>query len=220
MKYARFHRLPVAKEPLIARATITKTSLCQTWKSRVELATNCRNCIFFSRDFYIGIYEREREFTHLRAFIPGKIPLFRQIITHQDTYCSPVAYTYIHMRKRKTLIARARLTDTLAHKFLLAVRAFCAPPGTFLSSQWSINYFPNYCQAVDRVLRIISGTLRRSSAASTPMIKLRFQRNILALKSFSQIRVLTISVQRLMKSIFEMIKMIMLLNTIHVHNYL
>jgi hypothetical protein len=39
---------------------------------------------------------------------------------------------------------------------------------------------------VDRVLRIISETLRRSSAA-TLVIKLHFQRNILVLKSFQVI---------------------------------
>lgn len=85
-----------------------------------------------------------------------------------NTYCSPVVYVCVH--KRKMLIAR--LTDVLAHKFLLAVRAFCAPPDTFLSSQWGINYFPNYCQAVDRVLRIIPETLHRFS---TGVIKFGFQ---------------------------------------------
>lgn len=76
----------------------------------------------------------------------------------QNTYCSPVVNVCAH---KKMLIAR--LTDVLIHKFLLAVRAFCASLDTFLSSQWGINYFPNYCQAVDRVLRIIPETLRRSS---------------------------------------------------------
>lgn len=114
----------------------------------------------------------------------------------QNTYCSPVAYVWAY--KKKMLIAQ--LTDVLVYKFLLAVRAFCAPLDTFLSSQWSINYFPNYCQAVDRVLRIIPETLHRFSAG---VIKFGFQRNGL-FKNFSNMQLILAAIK------LELIKIILM----------